>query len=305
MTDHALKVLVLAGGPDREHDVSLKSGETITRALRDAGHDVKQRDIGPDDLSALEAFAAWPGDVIFPILHGTWGEGGGLQRILDERQLPYVGSSGPVADLCMDKQRTKICFEEHGLPTPPFELLTVGQEITLDAPLVIKPLREGSSIDVAICKDDQAAAARRHELGRRNQWLLIEKFVHGKELTVGIIGDPTGYRALPPIQIVPATEFYDYDAKYQRDDTQYLFDIDLPADVLTDIGSLALAAHRCLGCRHLSRVDLIVDHEHRPWLIEVNTLPGFTDHSLLPMAARRAGIDTPQLVDQLARLALK
>src|SRR5690606_21079307 len=133
-----LNVLVLAGGPDRERAVSLKSGAEVAAALRAAGHSVREADIHPDDLSALDAFVDWPGDVVFPVLHGKWGEGGGLQRILDERGLPYVGCGGPAAKLCMDKYRTKLALVAQGLPTPPFEFVGVGQPITLRPPLVVK-----------------------------------------------------------------------------------------------------------------------------------------------------------------------
>ena len=296
--------MVLAGGPDRERPVSLQSGATITAALAEAGHVVEQRDITPLDLSALDEFVAWRGDVVFPILHGPWGEGGGLQRILDQRGLPYVGSSGPAADLCMDKQRTKVALQQAGLPTPPSQLLGIGDALTLSAPLVLKPLREGSSIDVAICPDDAAVQRSRAELATRHSMLLAEKFIAGIELTVGVVGGPAGYEPLPPIQIQPAAAFYDYEAKYQRDDTRYVFDIKLPPAVLDRVRTLALEAHRVLGCRHLSRVDMMVDAAGDPWIIEVNTLPGFTSHSLLPMAARHAGIPTATLVDRLARLPL-
>lgn len=308
VADRTLKVLVLAGGPDRERPVSLQSGAQVAAALREAGHEVLERDISPDDLTALDAFTAWDGDVIFPVLHGRWGEGGGLQHILDERGLPYVGCSGPAAELCMDKHRTKMVLTSKSLPTPPCELLGPGQRLTLRPPLVLKAVDEGSSLGLAICRDAKAVSAARRRLGRQYPRLLAEQFIAGKEITVGIIApaDDAGpaYHALPPIQIVPATEYYDYQAKYDRDDTRYLFEIDLPADVLGRVSELALAAHRALGVRHLSRVDFIVDAHHQPWILEINTIPGFTTHSLLPMAARQAGLTLPALVDRLARHAL-
>lgn len=290
--------MVLAGGPDRERPVSLLSGATAVAGLTAAGHEVRQRDIGPNDLSALDEFVSWGGDVILPMLHGSWGEGGGLQRILDQRRLAYVGSRAEAADLAMDKHRSKAVFEKHGLATPPYELVTGGAGGNLKPPVVVKPLREGSSIDVVICGDEAELARALKGMAERYERILVERFVDGRELTVGIVGD----EALPPIEIVPATTYYDYEAKYTRQDTQYRFDIDLPAEVLAGVQKAALSAHRVLGCRHLSRVDFIVDEKQQPWLLEVNTLPGFTSHSLVPKAAARAGIALPELLDRLVRL---
>ncbi len=304
--------MVLAGGPDRERPVSLNSGAQVASALEQAGHEVRLRDVLPENLAALDEFTAWPGDAIFPILHGAWGEGGALQHILDERQLPYVGSAGPASALCMDKQRTKLALQQAGLPTPNWELLVPGQGPRLAAPVVIKPPCEGSSIDLFICRQADEVNHALAQLHERHARLLVEQYIEGMELTVGVIADPAHrsghYRALPAIRIVPATAFYDYQAKYHRDDTRYLFGseaIGLPESVLEQVGKLALEAHRQCGCRHLSRVDFMVDRQQRPWILEINTLPGFTSHSLLPMAAGRAGYQLPQLVDHLVRLATR
>lgn len=311
-----LKIMVLAGGPDREHEVSLLSGETVTAGLKQAGHDVIQRDIRPDNLAALDEFVAWGGQVVFPMLHGSWGEGGGLQRILQERGLRFVGCRADAAELCMDKHRAKQSMIAAGLPTPPFELLALGDRRSVSPPLVVKAPTEGSSIDLVICRDSEQVRRARSRLYKRHKHLLLEKFVSGKELTIGVFpagqdsredGTPlaNGERALPPIHIVPATEFYDYQAKYNRDDTQYLFNIDLPASVLGECKRVAVAAAKSLGCRHLCRVDLIVDAEGTPWILEINTIPGFTSHSLFPKAAAQAGITMPKLLDHLARQALQ
>lgn len=312
MPQSKLKILVLAGGPDRERPVSLESGKTVSASLIAAGHDVLVRDIGPNDLSALDEFKQWQGDAIFAALHGGWGEGGGLQAILDERKIPYVGCRAPAARLCMDKYETKVKLREAGLPTLPFELVAATDEPTIAAPLVIKAPREGSSIDLSICKTPEAATAALRDLRTRHSHLMIEQFCKGMEITVGVLADepgrgPVQHHALPPIRIVPATEFYTYEAKYTRDDTQYLLDpakIGLTPAELEGLGVLAVSAFEALGCRHMSRVDFIVDDEKRPWILEVNTIPGFTSHSLLPMAAGHAGIKLPALVDRLVRLAI-
>ncbi len=309
-----LKILVLAGGPDRERPVSLESGKTVSASLVAAGHEVIVRDIGPDNLAALDEFVQWQGDAIFAALHGGWGEGGGLQAILDQRKLPYVGCRQVAAALCMDKYETKVKLREADLPTLPFELVKKNDVPKIEAPLVIKAPREGSSIDLSICKTPEAATTALADLRTRHEELMVEQFCKGMEITVGILADepgpdagPAQYHALPPIRIVPATEFYTYEAKYTRDDTQYLLDpaqIGLSSAELEGLGVLAVSAFEALGCRHMSRVDFIVDENRRPWILEVNTIPGFTSHSLLPMAAGHAGIKLPQLVDRLVRLAM-
>ena len=312
MQQNKLKILVLAGGPDRERPVSLESGKTVSASLIAAGHEVIVRDIGPDNLAALDEFVAWEGDAIFAALHGGWGEGGGLQAILDQRKLPYVGCRQPAAALCMDKYETKVKLREADLPTLPFELVRRKDVPKITAPLVIKAPREGSSIDLVICKTPEAATAALADLRTRHEELMIEQFCKGMEITVGVLADepgdaPLAYHALPPIRIVPATEFYTYEAKYTRDDTLYLLDpekIGLTPAELEGLGVLAVAAFEALGCRHMSRVDFIVDENRKPWILEVNTIPGFTSHSLLPMAAGHAGIKLPQLVDWLVRMAV-
>ncbi len=308
-TDKSLRVMVLAGGPDREREVSLVGGGQVAQALRDAGHDVMQRDIMPDDLSSLDAFTSWQGDVVFPVLHGRWGEGGGLQRILSERNLNYVGSGPAAASLCINKHLTKLTVAKHGVATPESELLLPGQQRTLQAPVVIKALEEGSTLGLEICKTEEQADKAQQALSHDYPKLLVERYVPGKELTVGVIAGNTADdrsddpQVLPVIQIVPAGDYYDYDAKYERDDTQYLFNIDLPDTTLEQVRNWSRTAYKTLGVRHLCRVDFMVDEQHRPWFIEVNTMPGFTTHSLLPMAASQTGINLSQLTDRLVKMA--
>ncbi|MFA9477283.1 D-alanine--D-alanine ligase [Phycisphaerales bacterium AB-hyl4] len=302
-----LKVLVLAGGPDREREVSLVSGAAVAAALGEAGHEVRQSDVGPGDLSALDAFVQWDGDVIFPVLHGRWGEGGGLQRVLDERALPYVGCRAEAAALCMDKGATKQVLVEQGLPTPTGAVVERGALTTLqgvEAPCVVKAVDEGSSFGMAICQTaDEATAAVGRLLGEYER-VVVEQYVKGMEVTVGVIdaAEGEGVEGLPAIQIVPAGAFYDFQAKYESDATQYRFDVALPGEVMAEIQRLALQAYEVLGVRHMGRVDFLVDEQGRPWILEVNTIPGFTSHSLLPMAAAKAGLAMPALVDRLARL---
>jgi len=183
----SLKVMLLAGGPDKERPVSLMAAEQVAAALREAGHQVQQHDIGPDNLSALDRFAAWPGDVVFPLLHGPWGEGGELQQHLDHRDIPYVGAKAAAARRCIDKYQTKQIFDQQKLPTPAYELLSRGKHPKIVPPVVVKALCEGSSFDLKICHDDKQLAEGLEILFARHEQLLLEQYIPGKELTVGIL----------------------------------------------------------------------------------------------------------------------
>ncbi|MEM6260324.1 MAG: D-alanine--D-alanine ligase [Planctomycetota bacterium] len=332
MGNSPLKTLVLRGGPDRERDVSLNSGGQVAQALRDAGHTVYERDITPDDLSALEDGKQLGAQVVFPVLHGPWGEGGPLQALLEEAGFAYVGCQEAAARLCMDKWETKRALQESHLATAEAELLEKGDKRRLASPCVVKALDEGSSYGLAICHTDEAADEAVTRLFEAHDRLMVERFIAGKELTVGVIegldrwdrrlarhdfqstteaGEtpvppqlPTP-TALPPIHIVPAVAFYDYDAKYTRDDTQYLFEIDLANACLEQAADTAKQAFEILGCRHLARVDFIIDEQLNAHILEINTMPGFTSHSLVPKAAKQMGIAFPDLCDHLVRLALR
>lgn len=300
-----MKIMVLAGGPDREREVSLQSGRQVADALRSLGHTIYERDVLPTDLSAIEDARQLNVSAVFPALHGPWGEGGPLQALLEAANLPFVGCREVAARLCMNKWQTKQVLADQKLPTAEAELIKRGQKRRLAAPVVVKALDEGSSIGLAICKSEDAAQAACDALFEEHEQLMVEKFVAGKELTVGIIEDPkTGEPiALPPIQIIPATEYYDYEAKYTREDTRYEFEIDIPMACLGVIVDSALAAYRALGCRHLARIDFIIDDQLNGYILEANTMPGFTSHSLVPKAAKQMGLSFPDLCERLVKLA--
>lgn len=299
MTDGSpLTVLVLGGGPDRERPVSLRSAAAVAAALRTAGHEVVESDIDPDHPAALDVDC----DVIFPVLHGRFGEGGPLQRMMDARGRRYVGCQPKAAAIAMDKCAAKQAAEARGVPTPPYQLLGPSTPLAVDPPVVIKALSEGSSFGVWICKTAEDVADARQQMHAHYAFGLAEQFVPGgREVTVGIVDG----RALPAIRIVPAVEYYDYDAKYERDDTKYEFDTGLPPDVIARMNEYALTVFHAIGARHLGRVDFMVDTDGEPQFIEINTMPGFTDHSLVPQAAAKAGMAMPELCDRLVRLALE
>lgn len=296
-----LRITVLMGGPSAEREVSLNSGRAIAAALESLGHEVRCADIGPEDLSALDE----PMDMAFLALHGTWGEDGQLQAILEKRGIRYSGCDAKASALAMNKVETKRRFLEVGVPTAPFEhvvsvnLSEVGDRFAI--PAVAKPVAEGSSVGCEIVKTRRDLVEALARLVGGYGEALVERYIAGTELTVGILGD----RALPPCQIVPKSEFYDYRAKYQANDTEYVFDPRLPSETLSEARRLSVLAFEALGCRDMARIDWIVESGTlQPFCLEVNTIPGFTDHSLLPKAAARWGIGFAELCQRIVELTM-
>ena len=301
-----LNVLLLAGGPSREREVSLMSGRAIAAGLAEAGHFVTTADISPTDTSALDDCDA---DVVFIALHGEFGESGEVQELCRRRGLAYTGSGPFASKLGMDKAASKQLFKRAaGLATPDWMVLEQFHApamarkwlAELPLPVVVKPVDSGSSVDVTVARTEALRDDAIEELLDLYGRAMIERFIPGRELTVGILGD----QALPVLEIIPDGEFYDYRAKY--DDaaaTRYVFDHGLSPAVQGDCQTAALAAHEALGCRDFSRVDFILDERDVPQVIEINTIPGFTSHSLLHKAAARAGIGFARLTDRIVQLA--
>lgn len=296
-----LRVTVLAGGPSAERSVSLESGKAIAEALRRCGHSVFISDIGPGDLAALDH----PADVVFSALHGTFGEDGELQQILEARRIPFVGSDARTSAVTIDKIETKRRVAAAGIDTPPFEHWTAatatrGRLPEIPLPVIVKPVDQGSSVATTIVREasgfETAVQLTLNSFGQA----LVEGFVQGDELTVGILDG----RPLPPICVRPRREFYDFAAKYEDDATEYLFDFGHSPAVGERAMSLSQRVFDLLGCRHLARIDWMIDRDGRLWFLEVNTLPGFTSHSLVPKAAARVGIGFEDLVERLVRLAV-
>lgn len=301
-TRRKLAITVLSGGPSGEREISLQSGRAVAEALASLGHTIHIADIAPDNLAAL----ARKVDCVFIALHGTFGEDGQVQAILEQRGLCYCGTGPAACGLAMDKARAKARFAELGLPTPKFTVATRenmddalgGQQL----PVVVKPVQEGSSLACSIVRESSGLRSAVERVVQSHGACLIEDYIPGHEITVGILGDV----ALPPIEIRTLRDFYDYDAKYVDDRTEYVFDIDLPKPLMSRVVEMSLAAHRGLGCRDFSRVDWRVDPRRgEAYLLEVNVIPGLTSHSLLPKAAARAELDMPKMCGHIVDLAMR
>jgi len=294
---------VLCGGPDAERPVSLNSGRGVFEALRTVGGlDVSHHEIHTltqADLASINA------DVFFPVLHGAWGEGGVLQELLERDGRPFVTSGSRAARLAMDKIESKNIAAAAGVRTAEWcELRSPGDPLPLSVPCVLKPIDDGSSVDVFVCKSDQDVAAARAGLHGKRARFMAERFIPGRELTVGIVG--TEVNSL--IEIRPNVEFYDYEAKYTREDTNYIVNPALPKDVAAGVCEDALKVFRAMGCRDLARVDFRYDDTKggagRWYFLEINTIPGFTSHSLVPKGAAARGESMSALCARLVQMAV-
>jgi D-alanine-D-alanine ligase len=285
------KVAVMLGGTSAERPVSLNSGNAVLAALKRQGVDAHAFDPATRNLGDL---ISGEFDRVFIALHGRYGEDGCMQGALELLNLPYTGSGVMASAIGMDKWRTKLLWRAAGLPTADWAILTTGSDFAavekqLGLPIFVKPAREGSSIGMSKVTEPGTLAAAYGTAAGYDTLVLAEKFIDGAEFTVGILGDT----ALPLIRLEPAQDraFYDFEAKYLRDDTRYHCPAGLPDAQETALRQLALDAFRLLGGRGWGRVDLMLDRQGNPYLLEVNTSPGMTDHSLVPMAARVAGMD--------------
>lgn len=288
-------VLVLAGGPDREREISLLSASTIAQGLTDSGrYRADLREIGRLTLSELRRL---PGDAIFPALHGPWGEGGSVQQLMEADGRPYVGSGPEASRGAIDKVFTKCIAASLGLTCLPTAILRSDEPLNPFAfPVVAKPVFEGSTIGLHVCETEEAWRGAHAAAAASGIPYMVEPMVRGRELTVGVVNTGSGMRALPVIEIRPADGLYDYQAKYTREDTRYLIDPELPSGVKERIQRQTVDLARTMGLRDLCRADFLLDDQHRAVFLEVNTMPGFTSHSLVPMAAARVGIPVAELV---------
>ncbi|HXZ94150.1 MAG TPA: D-alanine--D-alanine ligase [Burkholderiales bacterium] len=287
------KVAVLLGGSSAEREVSLRSGAMVLNALRARGVDAHAFDPaerGIEDLIAGRFACA------FIALHGRFGEDGTVQGVLEWLRIPYTGSGVLGSALAMDKLRAKLLWQASGLPTPPHELLDAHADLRavaarLGLPLMVKPISEGSSLGMSKVREASALDEAFALAANYDKAVMAEKFIEGTELTIAILGD----EALPIIRLETPREFYDYQAKYVADDTRYIIPCGLPPAREREVQALCLRAFRVLGCSGWGRVDLMLDRSGAPYLLEANTAPGMTDHSLVPMAARAVGLSYEDL----------
>jgi D-alanine-D-alanine ligase len=298
------KITVLMGGPGSERQVSIASGTAVLKALQSLGYDATGLELTGTTVDLP------PGtDLAYNLIHGTFGEDGQLQELLEQRGIPYTGARSASSRIAFDKNLAKARFIAAGVPTPRSEILDVsdGPKLpTIPVPFVVKPPREGSSVGVTIVRDPDQAAAAIAAAAQFSSDLLIEEFIEGKELTVAILDDT----ALPIVHIAPRDGFYDMANKYPwlgggGKGSDYHCPADLDPETTAAVQAAALAAHRSLGIEVYSRVDVLLDAQNRPYILEANTIPGMTETSLLPKSAAAAGIPFPQLCQKIAELSLK
>jgi len=293
------KVAVLMGGWSAEREISLLSGQAVLEALQESKVDAHGIDVDHGIAHVIEQ-----GDYncAFVILHGRGGEDGTIQGLLEAMSLPYTGSNVLGSSLAMDKLRTKQVWQAMDLPTPDYHVLDSAEACTtalqkIGLPLIVKPVLEGSSIGMSkVVNEDELIPAWRKAM-ECGGTIIAERWVKGKEYTAAILGE----RVLPMIRLETPREFYDYTAKYQSDDTKYICPCGLNEDEEASLAEMMSSAFKAVGASGWGRVDFMIDEANRPWLIEVNTIPGMTDHSLVPMAAKQAGINFKQLVLEILR----
>ncbi|MEO7167204.1 MAG: D-alanine--D-alanine ligase [Chthoniobacterales bacterium] len=295
------KIAVLKGGPSSERAVSLATGAGMAKALRSLGAEVTEVDVENAEF-------VLPNDIELAViaLHGTFGEDGQLQQILEDRGVPYTGEGVAESRLAFDKIASKKKFSQHGVATPHWQIIQAGETPSLPLPYVIKAPRQGSTVGVYIVKEEDKVAASLSEAAKYDRELLIEQFIPGRELTIGVLGD----LALPVLEIIPKSGFYDFNDKYPflnpqgGGGAQHVCPAAIPDELTGKIQDLALLAAGSLGLKVYSRVDIMLSDENQPSVLEINTIPGMTESSLLPDAAAVAGITYPQLCARIIELSL-
>jgi len=295
------KIAVLKGGPGSERAVSLATGTGVSKALRSLGAIVTEVDVENSDF-------ALPNDIelAFIALHGTFGEDGQVQQILEDRGVPYTGEGVAESRLAFDKIPSKEKFTTHGVATPHWEIIHLGQQPSLPLPYVIKAPRQGSTVGVYIVNEASQVASALSEAAKYDDELLVEEFIPGRELTIGVLGD----LALPILEIIPKSGFYDFNDKYPFLNPQggggaeHICPAEIPGDLGSRIQDLALLACVSLGLKVYSRVDVRLSERSEPFVLEINTIPGMTEASLLPETAAVAGISYPELCRRVIELSL-
>ena len=300
---HGKTIVVLMGGPGSEREISLVSAKSVSQSLRTLdGLTVIDLEVSGSDFELPSGT-----DLVYNLIHGTFGEDGQLQEILEARGVPYTGAGSASSKLAFDKFLTKDCLRSSDVPSPTYQTwpLREAERPGMPLPCVVKPPREGSSVGVHIIRQPSQLAAARTDLLQYTDLALVETYVQGRELTVGILGD----RALPIVHISPRAGFYDMANKYpwlnEQGGTDYFCPADLPHAVTQAVQKAALDTHRLLGVEVYSRVDVLLDEDGQPWVLELNTIPGMTESSLLPKGALAAGIPFSELCLRIAEMSLR
>ena len=293
-------IALLKGGPGSERPVSLASAAGVGQALRGLGAAVFEIDVWDENFVIPEGCM-----IAFNIIHGTFGEDGQLQAILESRGVPYTGENVAGSQTAFDKIATKVQLAKCDVPTAPFEVIKAGEQPSMELPYVLKAPKQGSSVGICIVKEPGEVAGALEEVSKYDDTLLVEKFVKGRELTIGIVGN----LALPIIEICPKEGFYDFKNKYpflnpQAKGADHLCPAPLDEDTTLKIQQLALSAHRALGLKVYSRVDILLSDAGEPYVLEINTIPGMTQASLLPEAAAEAGIGYSELCARIIEISL-
>ncbi|MDA9180969.1 D-alanine--D-alanine ligase [Gammaproteobacteria bacterium] len=288
------KILVLMGGWSNEREISLISGESVFNSLITSGLNVIKLDLNKDNISKVKELNP---DRIFIVLHGKGGEDGEIQLHLENLGIPYTGSGSESSKVCMNKRTTKKILLENNIQTPSYIKISKSTNIedienSFQYPFVIKPASEGSSIGVYVVEDRVSCKEAINENVKISNDVIVEEYIRGKEYTVGIVDN----NALPVIKLIPPGKFYDFEAKYNSKETKYICPSGLDQNTEEEIKKLSLNCFSLLNCRGWGRVDLIIDEKNKPWVIELNTVPGMTEHSLVPMAANYRNINFDELV---------
>ena len=296
------KIGVLMGGISSEREVSLRSGGAVFNALKKLGYNAAAIDAGPNICEVLKKEKI---DIAFIVLHGGWGEDGSIQGLLEVMGIPYTGSDVISSAVAMNKAASKKIFIYHKIPVPPFTVIHRFTDSPIypsfEMPWVVKPASEGSSVGVSIARDKgQIESALKNGFSYGNE-IIIEKYIEGREVHIGILND----RALGGVEVKTSLEFYSYEAKYTAGLTEYILPPKIDEAVYMKAKDIALSANRALGCSGATRVDLRIDKDGNPYVLEVNTIPGMTETSLLPKIAKEAGLDFPALVEEILKDAIE
>jgi D-alanine-D-alanine ligase len=294
MSDKPHKIAVLKGGPSAEREISLRTGAASADALREAGYEVTE--VVVDDANFVVPEGT---DLAFLAMHGTFGEDGEVQSILDARGIPYTGADAATSRITIDKEKTKEKFRQQGVPTPDGQLVRKLEEITVPLPVFIKPNSQGSSVGSRSATTREELAAALDDAFKFDTEVLVEQLIKGRELTVGVLGD----EVLPIVEIRPLDGFYDFTNKYTKGRTEYFCPAPLPESITALIQKYALIAHQSAGNTVYSRIDFLLEEDVFPYCLEINTIPGMTATSLLPKAAAAVGITFPQLCRRIVELS--